>query len=391
MRETHSKTAKEYRLIYDGWRKISEFFGYCEYFPPMLEPFGLYQKNTSEEILREQMYTLKDKKGGHIALRPELTPTVSRMITNLRREKEFKAPVRWYSIADMFRYENTQKGRRRQFTQWNADIFGISDVWAEAEIIQVIAMSMTYLGFNRNEYSIHVNDKRMIESILRAFGARTRDIKQICILLDKRKKLNEREFKSDLKKYGIDVSEYDMAVNEIPPSINTLYSKLPASIPVVYNQEIVRGFDYYTGIVFEVFATDKENSRSIAGGGRYDSLAGNERDPIPAVGFAMGDEVLHNICVKKDINVKPIPVCLVTTKDKGTEKQALYEVTRLRNTLGISASYFPSKEVTDVYKYAEQQEVPYVAVRNNTSTSYRDIKKRKNKRSLLLNDVKKYL
>ena len=391
MREEHTRGAQSFRAVYDAWQQVSELFGYREYFPPFLEPLALYKAHTSEEILNDQMYAFKDKGGKMVALRPELTPTVSRMIRALKQEKMFKAPVRWYAIADLFRYEKPQRGRRRQFTQWNADIFGVSEVWAEAEIIQLMVAALRALGFKQDEYRVRVNDKRSVESLLHAFSARKVDVKHICALLDRRTKMSEREFEKALAAYHINVREYDAAVSEVPPSVEALYRQLPASIPMVYDPEVVRGFNYYTGIVFEVFSTDEENTRSLAGGGRYDSLAGVGGEYTPAVGFGMGDEVLRDLFVKKERSLRPIPVCFVTVKKDGTEKQALDEVARLRSALSVSAAYCPAKTASDVFKRAEREEVPFVAVCGAAGVVYRDIRKLKTKRTLSMNDVKKYL
>ncbi|MEX0932431.1 MAG: ATP phosphoribosyltransferase regulatory subunit [Parcubacteria group bacterium] len=252
--------------IFDTWRKVSKDAGYEEYSASILEPAELYRSKTSEEIVSEQTFAFTDRGGREVVLRPEMTPTLARMVAGRRRDLKF--PLRWFSIPNVFRYERPQRGRRREHWQLNCDLLGISGVEAEVEIIT------------------------LANSIMKAFGAKNEDFS---IRISSRKALPEGTDMDVIRKIdkgedvGIDIQETE----EIQKIISMLSE---AGIDnAVFDPKIVRGFDYYTGVVFEVFDTDAENNRSLFGGGRYDNLLevfGVE--PVPTVGFGMGDITLRD-------------------------------------------------------------------------------------------------
>jgi histidyl-tRNA synthetase len=246
--------------IFSMWKKVCEGFGYQEYAASLLEPAELYRSKGSEEIVNEQMFTFKDRGDREVALRPEMTPSLARMVA--ARRKSLKFPLRWYTIANCFRYERPQRGRKREHWQLNADIMGVAGVEAEVEII-----SLAY-------------------KIMKAFGAKDDDF--LITLNDRGAMPNDRAL---LRK--ADRGEAQLEVAESETVKKTLAAlKLPNA---VFDQNIVRGFDYYTGLVFEVFDTHTDNRRSLFGGGRYDNLLEMFGvDPVPTVGFGMGDVTIRD-------------------------------------------------------------------------------------------------
>ncbi|KKQ82981.1 MAG: Histidine-tRNA ligase [Parcubacteria group bacterium GW2011_GWB1_38_8] len=229
--------------IFDKWRKVSENFGYVEYSASPLEPTEIYTEKSGNEIVNEQTFTFLDRGDRSVTLRPEMTPTLARMIA--ARRKNLKFPLRWYSIPNLFRYERPQRGRKREHWQLNCDILGIAGIEAEKEIV-----SLTY-------------------KIMKEFGAKDED------------------FEIRINNADIDIFK------EIGPNL-------------VFDSSLARGQTYYTGMVFEIFDTNKENARSIAGGGRYDDLLEIfDVEPIPTVGFGMGD-----ITFRDFLETHGLPLCV---------------------------------------------------------------------------------
>ncbi len=280
--------------IFDVWKKVAKDFKYEEYSASILEYADLYRSKGSDEIVNEQMYTFTDKGDREVALRPEMTPTLARMIA--ARRKGLKLPLRWFSIPNVFRYERPQRGRKREHWQLNCDIMGLPGVEAEVEIITLAHKIMKEFGAKDEDFVICVNDRETLKNVS----------KPMMRLLDKRDKISQEEFETQSKEITGEV--FDLSQIKQTEKITELIEKLQiAGVKnVVFNEKITRGFDYYTGIVFEVFDTNEENKRSLFGGGRYDNLLemfGVE--PLPTVGFGMGDVTIrdfletHNLPLKK--------------------------------------------------------------------------------------------
>ncbi|MDP2704788.1 MAG: ATP phosphoribosyltransferase regulatory subunit [bacterium] len=252
--------------IFNTWRKTVESKGYLEYSASILEPAELYKSKTSEEIVNEQTFTFVDRGGREVVLRPEMTPTLARMVA--ARRKSLKFPLRWYSIPNVFRYERPQRGRRREHWQLNCDLMGIAGVEAEVEIILLAHTIMKAFGAKDEDFDIRINSRKALPE-----GASMETVRKI----DKGEETN------------IEIKETD--------EIRVLLEKLEeAGIKnAKFDPKIVRGFDYYTGMVFEVFDTHQDNNRSLFGGGRYDNLLEVFGvDPVPTVGFGMGDITLRD-------------------------------------------------------------------------------------------------
>ena len=276
-------------------------YGYSEYDASPLERAELYESKTSEEIVNEQTYTFTDRGDRKVTLRPEMTPTLARMAAGKRREMPF--PLRWFSIGNRFRYERPQKGRLREFYQCDVDLVGAPEGEADLEVIKVGRDVLRAFGAGDEMFSIRINSRTLLTAACSASALKDEDHAPYMRLLDRKNKMSSEEFDTLVKELvGDGVSPLtaineatDKTVLEEKEKLQTFIATLKERgiTNVVYDPTLVRGFDYYTGIIFEFFDTDMSNSRSLFGGGRYDnllSLFSNEQ--IPAVGFAIGDVTL---------------------------------------------------------------------------------------------------
>jgi len=269
--------------IFSVWRTAAEESNYVEYSASILEYADLYRSKGSDEIVNEQMYVFKDKGDREVALRPEMTPSLARMVAAKR--KGLKLPLRWFSIPNVFRYERPQRGRKREHWQLNCDLLGIAGVEAEVEIISLAHKIMKKFGAKDTDFVIKINDRKALEEKFNS--------KELIRLLDRKDKMDEKEFAEEWQKNGGNANDWNVEPSrKVIEAIETLKKQ---GINVEFSPTLTRGFDYYTGIVFEVFDTDPENRRSLFGGGRYDNLLemfGVE--PIPTVGFGMGDVTIRD-------------------------------------------------------------------------------------------------
>jgi histidyl-tRNA synthetase len=298
--------------IFSSWHATCKRYGFELYDGPMFEHLELYTQKSGDEI-EKQLYTFQDKGGRLIALRPEITPTLARMVAE--KGNNLKRPLRWYSIPRVCRYERMQKGRTREFFQLNMDILGIQGIQADAELIAAAIDMMRDLGFTQDDFSVRISSRNLLEGLFLAVGLKRESLGALYGLLDKKHKISEEDFSSELSAICTDEGQRErirkilgasslLSVVDIQPDIpaikelDTLFSLLNAyglSQYVTFDIGIVRGLAYYTGTVFEVF--DKMRTmRAIAGGGRYDRLVAMYGGPdTPAVGFAAGDVVLAAI------------------------------------------------------------------------------------------------
>jgi len=294
--------------IFSVWRKVSEQSGYQEYSASLLEYAELYRNKGSEEIVNEQMYVFKDKGDREVALRPEMTPTLARMIAAKR--KSLKFPLRWYSIPNVFRYERPQRGRRREHWQLNCDLMGIAGIEAEVEIISLAHKVMKEFGAKDEDFQIRVNDRRRFDEALNASGDVSESTRKVVMRIMDGWEKNDNSKQELIRNLGEEKSEQFLSYLEKNKSgkaldelVNQLNSKGIKNC--VIDTNIARGFDYYTGTVFEVFDTNPENRRSLFGGGRYDNLLeifGVE--PVPTVGFGMGDVTIRDFLTTHNLPLK---------------------------------------------------------------------------------------
>ncbi len=282
------------RYIFNTWSKTAELFGFERYDASVLEPAELYRSKSSEneEIVNEQTYTFTDRGDRDVTLRPEMTPTVARMIAGRRRDLSF--PVRWYSIPNLFRYERPQRGRLREHWQLNCDMFGVTHVSADIEMIALAYNILTSFGVSPSMFEIRVNDRSWLNTLFAQEGFTHEQSNAMLALLDRKEKITN--FEEEAEKIA--------GKKFIPPSTIEPGSALDQVITglrelgitnVVFSPSTVRGFNYYTGVIFEIFDTSTENNRSLIGGGRYDNLTalfGGES--ISGIGFGMGDVTMRD-------------------------------------------------------------------------------------------------
>ncbi|MHB8660388.1 MAG: histidine--tRNA ligase [Minisyncoccota bacterium] len=273
-------------------------WGYEEYNASPLERAELYEVKTSEEIVNEQTYTFTDRGDRRVTLRPEMTPTLTRMVAARRRELAF--PLRWFSIGNRFRYERPQKGRLREFYQADIDLIGLSEGEADIEIVRLAAAVLKAFGAADSDFVIRVNSRSLLNAACTAAGLAGESVRQYLHLLDKKSKMAPEAFAiaSHTLTAKDPLTLIENAVGAVADEKRKLFDRIDALKArgvsnVVFDSSITRGFDYYTGMVFEVYDTNLANPRALFGGGRYDGLVtlfGG--DPIPAVGFALGDVTL---------------------------------------------------------------------------------------------------
>jgi histidyl-tRNA synthetase len=352
--------------IFDSWHRSCRLYGFEQYEGPMFEHLDLYTQKSGAEI-EKQLYSFEDKGGRQLALRPELTPTLARMVaavgTNLKR------PVRWYSISRLFRYERMQKGRLREFIQLNMDILGVEDVSADAELIAAAIDMMRAFGFDENDFKARVSSRTLLEEMFLACGVERERLPGLYTLLDKKNKITPEEFERELSETvgdwevcdrvkalfncaGLDDVEKFAASVGVPaepgPPVSTrqtgsiaklkkLFSLIDAyglKDYVVFDIGIVRGLAYYTGIVFELFDI-RGGLRAIAGGGRYDKLVElYGGPPTPAAGFAAGDVVLGELIKAKSLTPERTPRSdiFIVSIDGDTQAETIKTAQRLRAT-----------------------------------------------------------
>ncbi|MCW5876578.1 MAG: histidine--tRNA ligase [Anaerolineales bacterium] len=287
--------------LYAKMREVSEAFGYEEYDGPFLERFELYAAKSGAELVEKQSYVFEDRGGEKVALRPELTPTLARMVA--ARQRQLSYPLRWWSFGPFWRYERPQKGRSREFFQWNIDLIGEDSPEADAELAAVAAGFLRSVGLRPNEAQVLVNNRQLMQTELEALGIPAARHKDVFGLIDRKDKMAAAAWAEYGKELGLGGGE--LAGIEKLISDQDLWKKSPtlprffeavaahsASDYVSYGPHIIRGLDYYTGTVFEAWDTAGE-FRAIFGGGRYNDLVnavGGE--PVPAVGFAVGNVVI---------------------------------------------------------------------------------------------------
>lgn len=288
------------RHIFDTWSKTAESFGFVRYEASVLEPSELYKSKGVEnaEMVNDQTYTFIDRGDREVTLRPEMTPTVARMIAG--RHKELPFPVRWYSIPNLFRYERSQRGRVREHWQLNCDIFGAEDqLAADVETVALAYQSLIDFGANETMFSIRVNDRSEMKDFYHSLGVIDEEsITLVTRLNDRFHKIDRSEYMEELRLIvpgaADDILDFleksDQTENVVTKALNAIGIN-----NVKIDRSIARGFDYYTGTIFEIFDNDPKNNRSMLGGGRYDnltSLFGEER--IGGVGFGMGDVTMRD-------------------------------------------------------------------------------------------------
>ena len=336
--------------IFNTWRKVSEQYGFEEFDAPTIAMVELFTEKSGEEI-KKQLFWFKDKGGRDVCLRAELTPQLARFYVNYA--KAMKKPIKWFSIPRVFRYEKPQKGRLREFFQYNADIIGEDNVSATAEIINLSTNLLKNLGLTNKDFTIRINSRKILDALINRLGIN--DKASFYLLLDKKGKMEEKEFEKELKtlskEYKILKELFTLNTNELLKKFMELgldtdrltgLFRLIDKKYAVLDLSIVRGLAYYTDIVFEAFDT-KNELRSILGGGEYNNLIkdfGGEE--TPAVGLGMGDAVLLELLKSQ----KKLPIFENTTVFIATIGSVLKDAVKLREQL-ISKGCNVNMNLTD--------------------------------------------
>ncbi len=295
------------KYIFARWRKVCERFGYEEYAAPMIEPLATYAAKSGEEIVNEQTFSFTDRGGREMAIRPEMTPSIARMVAAERQEMPY--PARLFSIANFMRYERPQHGREREFWQLNFDIFGASETAADTEILLLSHEILREFGARDEMYTIKIGDRRLTDLIFGGYFALAPEQTAAMIkLLDRYAKISRASFEADARAIApeFDFAKFDAIIaaqkiddlpaeirdSDVAQSLENILSALEnrGITNARYDPTLMRGFDYYTGTVFEVFDEAPENRRAMFGGGRYDGLVGlfGVAD-LPVVGAAPGE------------------------------------------------------------------------------------------------------
>jgi histidyl-tRNA synthetase len=354
--------------LYNTMRAVAESFGYQEYEAPILESLELYAAKSGEELVKEQSYVFTDRGGSEITLRPELTPSLARMIAQKQNELNF--PVRWWSFGPFWRYERPQKGRTREFFQWNVDLLGVSSPEADAENAAVLATFFQRVGLSPQQVLIKVNNRRLIDSRFDAYDIGAEQRPGVSSWIDRREKMTPEAWMAYGKEIGLSPEQItnlkemlaDRDLWKQSDELTRFFAVIDAlglSDYVIFDGSIMRGLLYYTGTVFEAWEVGGDIKRSILGGGRYDNLTRDVGgDPIPGVGFAMGDVVIMLILEKygllpEELNINPAPV-FVTVFDEARLLDSFKLASELRRA-GLNVVCYPeAARLQKQFKYADR-------------------------------------
>jgi histidyl-tRNA synthetase len=393
--------------LYSKIREVSESFGYQEFEAPFIERVDLYAAKSGEELVNEQSFVFEDKGGERVALRPELTPSLARMVA--MRSKTLQRPIRWWSFGPFWRYERPQRGRTREFFQWNIDLLGVDSPQADAELIAVIAFFFEKIGLNADQVKILINNRRLADQQLQSIGILPNRKVDIFRLIDRKEKMAKQAWKAYADELGLTKEQFDALVRILEDhdawaqseELVQLFQAVDAlgiSKYVSYDPTIIRGLDYYTGTVFE--ARDKAGTeRSILGGGRYDNLVADVGgDPIPGVGFAMGDVViqlvLEELNLIPELRTNPADI-LITFFEEETLPASLSLTSKLRSN-GIKVEWYPENDrLPKQIRYANRQGIPCIAIigpdeLKNNSVAIKDLRSG-DQESISLDDIVQYL
>jgi len=357
-------------FIHEKVRAASQAFGYQEWDGPFIETIDLYAAKSGEELVKKQSFTFQDRGGDYVTLRPELTPSLARMIAAKQGELTF--PVRWWSFGPFWRYEQPQKGRSREFFQWNIDMIGVDSPEADAELIAVAATFLRSVGLTPDLATIYVNSRSLMDLEFNALDIPIEKRLDVSNLVDRRSKLEPAKWDA----YAIEIGLSQTQVSGLKNILGNfdLWKKsdeLARLFPVLealgvndyvkFDPNIMRGLLYYTGTVFEAFDKSGSVKRSILGGGRYNNLLADVGgNPLAATGFAMGDVITGIILQEKGLVPEfipsPAPV-LVTIFDASLQRESFALAAELRRG-GLNVACYPEPaKLQKQFKYADKMKV----------------------------------
>jgi len=371
--------------FFSSIRRSLELASFEEYNAPMLESLELYIAKSGEELAKEQTYNFTDRGGRMLAIRPEMTPSVARMVA--AKAGELNYPLKWYSIPNMYRYERPQRGRLREFWQLNVDIFGCDGFEADFDVIESAIEMLCDFGADESMFRVHINNRRFFNDVIAAIADTDAEgARRISKVVDRKGKVTREAYEKDMAELGVTADKlqkidalYTMNVREATAlcpdsqgsaellSLFDLLEKTGLDKYCIFDFGIVRGLDYYTGTVFEVFDEAPENNRAMFGGGRYDNLVGLfvKNAKISGVGYGMGDVTLENFLVTHnlvpDLYATEAKVLVARFDDVSMEEYV--KLAALLRSDGVSATvYLGSKKFGKQIDFAVKEHFTHVLI-----------------------------
>ncbi len=385
-RDFYPDDKRQQNYIFNVLKSTVRSYGYEEYDAPMLESIDLYLAKSGKEIISDQTYNFVDRGGRAVAIRPEMTPSVSRMVAARRQQLAY--PLRWFSLPNLWRYERPQRGRYREHWQLNVDLFGAGGINADLEIIVLASALLKAFKANDSMFKIKINHRKLLNiALLDYLKLEKKQSDLIIKLIDRRSKIEASEFMDQLDLILDTSQKQDLVsekllelldindINNLPDflksqnettELNELFNKLHDEGVTNFEFDIstVRGFDYYTSIVFEVLDNDPENNRSMMGGGRYDGLVGLFGvDPVDTIGFGLGDATLSNFLIghnlmppiKNDIDIYLAVI--------GNQHAASRSIAASLRKAGLNVAVnLDDKRIGDQIKTADKKGINYVLI-----------------------------
>jgi histidyl-tRNA synthetase len=360
--------------LFENWRRVARSFGFHEYDGPTLEPTELYKKKSGEE-LKTQLFRFFDQGDRDVCMKPEMTPTLARLVA--ARARDYRKPIKWFSISPFFRFEKPQKGRLREFYQINCDILGDDSPAADAELIGLAIALHRVFGLTDEDFFVRINNRNLWAEFLIKHRQPIDRLTEFLSIIDKLERENEEVTARKLRAFQLDLADIREFLGTPAgsvPGFGDLFRELQwrgLANFVQLDLTIVRGLDYYTGLVFEIFDRKKKN-RALGGGGRYDNLISAISDgetDLPAAGFAIGDVTFMNLLQELDHTRKRIDEVLrapigafIIVADESRRPEAIGLANSLRES-GMIADYcLQPVKVARQFQQAEAVRAKYAVV-----------------------------
>lgn len=381
-RDLFPKEKRTLNFLTQNLFTTAERFGFSPYDGPLLEEVELYKAKSGEELINEQIYAFYDRGERHVAIRPEMTPTLARMVAQIY--KEVPLPIRLYSMPNLMRYERPQKGRLREHWQFNADIFGAPEGFAELEIIQLVISLFENFGANSTHFSINLNDRRLVDAIMeKTLSVDKETAYKLYKIIDRSKKITEEQLKQSIseiltletsqKKFfnylkidSIHALKNFCATNDLTEETKELFNFLDLSDQtnissyIKFDPAIVRGLDYYTGIVFEVFDLHPDNKRALCGGGSYKNLLSLFNGPeLLGVGVGIGDVTFLDFLSSHNLlpTISAYNIQLTLSYAHESQLALALDWAKTIRSAGINVAISPSAvKIKKAFQYNERME-----------------------------------
>lgn len=381
--------------IFGIWRDVCKSYGYEEYDGPFLESFELYAEKSGDELVNEQLYFMEDKGGRKVAIRPEMTPTLARMVA--AKYKTLQRPIRFFSVPNLWRYEKPQRGRLREFFQLNVDVLGVESPEADFEILMTAIAIMEKAGATEGMFELRLNDRRLMNDFYKELDLSQDQIDALTKALDKKLKISQKDFEEmlkdgDLEKYVDKINKYidkpekmlkDFAKSTGAKSISRILELAKDNGIekfMKFDPTIVRGLAYYTGTVFEQFDLNPKNTRAMFGGGRYDDLVKLFIDEeIPATGYGMGDVTFRDFLESWNLlpDFDSETEYLITKWSEDDSKYDKYgqKVAKKLRENGKNTEFWLGeyKKLDKQLKYASKKQIKYVIIAGEEEINKKEI------------------